>query len=310
MKKYFYTWVLLLSFITSYAQPSTVYCDSVIVAASEGSDMDATIDDLNSNTPNGLDYTLGAERWTNSGTQYSLRGLIKFNMPNLPIGANISNAKLYLYYRTNPGHPQGNSLYPGSPYPLSNDGIVYRINQTWNPSTVTWSTQPTVSTQNTAIMSATSSQTQDQIIDVTNLVGDMYANPTTSFGFEIRMANESVNYRGQYYASSNHTDATAHPKLVVCYTIATPTTSIEKMTNQLVCIGSSHNKLEFIAPFDGGNICIYDSYGQKYYSDKFNAGAGNKRIVVNNLNLSNGIYFARVVSKEGISEIVKFGITE
>jgi Secretion system C-terminal sorting domain len=295
--------VLSASFSSFSQNPSG--CDTIILNASE-SDLDATLDNILSlNTPNPTDPGVIAERWTYSGTPYIGRGMMNFPLPALPSYANITSAYLYLYFRSHPGHVQGNSSYPGSPYPNPNDGSLYRITQPWSANTVTWNNQPTVSTQNVATVSATTSNTQDQMVNVTALVSDMYLNPSTSFGFEFRMNDEVNYYRGQYYASSNHADLAAHPKLIICWVVPTAAQNLSNNIQLFSCLNASSNQQQFLVSGNASKIELYDLSGRKIYTSSLKETKTNQTITISELNLSTGMYMASLLLQDKI-ETIKF----
>jgi hypothetical protein len=69
-------------------------------------------------------------------------------------------------------------------------------------------------------MPQSSSANQDYTTSVTSLVQDMITNPSTSFGFYFALVTENPsNAAGLLFYSSDHTDQTKWPKLVITYTI-------------------------------------------------------------------------------------------
>jgi hypothetical protein len=53
-------------------------------------------------------------------------------------------------------------------------------------------------------------------MDVTNLIQDVMADPSNSFGFLLKLKNETP-YRLLAFASSDHPNESLHPKLEICY---------------------------------------------------------------------------------------------
>ena len=173
---------------------------------------DAVICSYTSTTNFGINYPeISGLAGTVSGNPSYLRGLFMFDLSNIPVSTTIKSAKLSLYGSTDPLN--GSTSMSGT----NNACIIVRITSAWEESVVTWNTQPSVTTTNQVSLPHNSVSSADDLdIDVTALVQDMVNNPTSSFGFELKMVIEAA-YYGKQYASSDYSDATKHPKLVVSY---------------------------------------------------------------------------------------------
>jgi len=168
---------------------------------------------------------LAAARWTfnsEGGGEGTIRSLIKFTgLSNVPSASIIDSAFLSLY-----GLPSsniitpGDSYYPGSPYNSygDNKGWLQKVTSDWTDNTVTWNTQPSITTTNQVEMAPSTSQFNYSAthINVTNLVKDMVNSTGQNFGFMMRMQNETI-YRNQGFGSSWNTDSTIRPRLQVYY---------------------------------------------------------------------------------------------
>jgi hypothetical protein len=144
------------------------------------------------------------------------RGLVRFTgLSGLPAGVNILSATLRLYGVPSSGN-YGNNYYPGSPYPLTNQGWVKRITSGWNEATVTWNTQPSSTTTNQVAIPFTSSHwSWNTSLNVTSLVQDII-NSGVNDGFMINLQTEAY-YRQTLFASSDHADSRLWPELEVVY---------------------------------------------------------------------------------------------
>ncbi|MBT3210215.1 MAG: DNRLRE domain-containing protein [Bacteroidetes bacterium] len=165
-----------------------------------------------SNFGNCSDFQISEWTWNsgNSGSGH-LHQLIEFDLSSIPFGATIDSAFFSLYFSPTPSEPDHWS--PSG----SNATLIQRVIQPWNEQTVTWNTAPATTTQNQVIMPQSTSLTQDyENLDVSNLIQDIIDNPTTGFGFKLQMQTASY-YRRLVFASSDHSDSTKHPKLVVYY---------------------------------------------------------------------------------------------
>jgi hypothetical protein len=224
MKNFSLTTLLTVSVAFSYAQTLTLQPDGT-------TGKDAYLHSINASQNYGTIAEMNALAWTVSGSPVTTRGIIQFDLTTIPSGSVINSATLYLYH--NPTSSNANAQHQSSSG--SNEGVVKRIITSWDESTVTWNTQPNVTDVNQVTIPQSSSPTQDYTLDVTALVQDMVNNPATSYGFQIRLVTESY-YRSLIFASSDHTDPTNHPKLVVNYTDVTGIEEIQNSPKELIRI--------------------------------------------------------------------------
>lgn len=285
-------WLLLCIHISTYSQNfiDTV-CIEKIYSTNENNDYDATITTYDSYANYVNDENIIAERWTIGGNPYTFRALMKYNLPILPNNSIILKSELYLYYNNFTTHLQGNSFYSGSPYPLQNNGYIFRITQNWYPNTVTWNNQPSYNSSIYDIVPVSNSQNQDLVVDITNITKESYLNPNTSFGFMFAMADESSYYRCQVYASSNLNDITKHPKIKICYASAPNSVLSEnKLYNNFYTIDNilfnfNKTKIDFIE--------IINLNSQIVYHQEIN-NSNEKNTIQHNL--IPGLYIVKVVA--------------
>jgi hypothetical protein len=148
---------------------------------------------------------------TTNGGSSNARALIRFDLSNIPEGAVITSATLSLYYANSPSN--GDHRYQWG----SNSCKLQRVTSPWDEQTVTWATQPSVSSTNQVILPASTTETQDYPdINVTKLIADIVADQSKNYGMMLRLQTEEI-YRQLIFASSDHPDATKRPKLVVKY---------------------------------------------------------------------------------------------
>lgn len=188
---------------------------------SEGQDTYVSkIDNQASDGNNNLNFAneIVMGRWTAaSGTLATFRSYIKFTGLNtIPTNANVTSAKLYLYGKSSSlTFPSGNSSYPGSGN-AENSSIIKRvIGGDWTQTALTWNTMPATTDVGQASITASTTQwNYSTIVDVTAMVKEMVAHPTTNYGFCIMLANESP-YRSLVFATSEASDPNIRPKLIV-----------------------------------------------------------------------------------------------
>ncbi|MBG9377470.1 DNRLRE domain-containing protein [Panacibacter sp. DH6] len=164
---------------------------------------------------------LSMTSWTNNGLPMGTRSFIKFTkISEVPEGATVSSAKLYLYPKgssiSNPLN--GNSGYPGSPYSTDNACMVERvIDEDWNEEGITWNNQPGVTSTNAVLIPASNSQWDYSAeVDVTAMVKSILQDPSKNFGFRISLLKEDI-YRCLIFASAENVNASVRPKLVIEY---------------------------------------------------------------------------------------------
>jgi hypothetical protein len=168
---------------------------------------------------------LAASTWTYNAQGYGTgitRGYIEFTaLDGLPDSAHIQSATLYLYgLDVNKGSasPEGNSIYPGSPYSTYTDNSCWlkRVIGNWNEDSITWNNMPATTDLNKAAVPASTTQwNNNATADVTALVQDIVSSKQ-NYGFCLEQQNEQI-YRSLNFAGSRNADSTRWPKLVVTY---------------------------------------------------------------------------------------------
>lgn len=167
---------------------------------------------------------LNYSKWTYSGQGFGegpMRSYIKFTgLSVIPTNAEIMSAKLSLYgVATSAFTPQGNSHYPGSPFGSNPDNAasVKRVTTNWDESTITWSNKPGTSDVSQAAIAGTTSQWNFHAtdVDVTEMVRTMIST-NSNYGFCLALQDETIR-KNVLFSSSEATDASRRPKLVVTY---------------------------------------------------------------------------------------------
>ena len=173
--------------------------------------IDALIDNSSASTNYGTTQDFAAWAWTSGGAT-TARSLLKFDLSSIPSNATITSATLSLYCNTTSSVTQLNSG--------ANACLLQRITSAWTETGVTWNNQPTTTAVNQDTLAQSTSTTQNYpSIDVKNLVIDMVNNPSTSYGFMLKLMTEAT-YRCMVMSSSDNSDSTKWPRLVIMYSIA------------------------------------------------------------------------------------------
>jgi hypothetical protein len=215
-------WISILAFsFSGYSQTT------IILQPDESTSSDASIWDYSPGTNYGTHPDFMAAAWTSSGTPTISRSLINFDLSSIPANATIISSTLSLYHHSST-NTIGHSTMDGS-----NTAWLRRITSSWSESTVNWNNQPSTTTQNQVTLPASTNDSMDYPnIDVTNLISDIYNNPSGSFGMMLMLQTESY-YRSLLFASSGETNTAKRPKLTVTYTINNDTCVTLKRQGEL-----------------------------------------------------------------------------
>lgn len=209
-----------------------------------------------------------AHAWTNSGDEVIVRCLIDFDLDGLPENIEVTGAYLSLYvYNSHNG--EHSSLSD------SKTAILSRVTEDWEEGRrVTWNNQPAVTAENEVYLAQSQYEGQDYIdIDVSNLVLDMLDDPTGSFGFQIRLVEESY-YRRMVFASSDVLNPALHPELRITYNLIEEEeediSTIDTLTSVFIeedVVSLYPNPVADILNIEGvdriNEVAIYNSIGQK-----------------------------------------------
>jgi len=179
--------------------------ETVVIQPDANSGVDSYIED-NSPDANWDGYLWLQVGYLTTPVISTTRALIKFNLSEIPKNAIILEANLSLYW------------YFTSEDPGSSEFTVYRINESWNETNVTWNNQPDI---NTTIIDSidgfqAGNEGQWKTWNVTNTVQEWINGTYENYGFEIRKVDENSGGTIRFY-SSDYETADLRPKLVVTY---------------------------------------------------------------------------------------------
>ncbi|HYK47865.1 MAG TPA: DNRLRE domain-containing protein [Parafilimonas sp.] len=156
---------------------------------------------------------LNASVWVTNGVEGRSSSFIRFDgLSKIPIAATVISAKLYLY-----GLPSSVSISQGN-YG-DNACFIRRVIDPWNEATLKYSKDglPKSTTDGQAILPASTSQwNYNGVVDVTAMVAHMVGYPTENFGFSMSLVTPKK-YRAIVFGSSEQSDRSLRPKLVVVY---------------------------------------------------------------------------------------------
>ncbi len=171
---------------------------------------DASVRSLKPDFNEGDYQQLIAMVWTWDG-DYGIRYfLIDFDLDTIANSSKLISARLNLYY-----HYLGVGASTEQTQYGENWSVIRRITSPWKEDGVTWNKRPQTTEEHQVLVSKTTDPRQDITgIDVIQLVQDMLNDPEGSFGFEFKILEEEI-YRRMAFASSDHSDSTKWPELVL-----------------------------------------------------------------------------------------------
>lgn len=233
-----------------------------------------------------------ATAWTYGGNLSIIRGLIDFDLSSIPFSAKITNATLKLYHYSSTSNI-GHSTLSGS-----NDSWLRRITSSWDEGTVTWNNQPSYTTQNEVHLPATTNDTMNYPnIDVTNLIKDIWSNPSSSYGMMLMLNNES-NYRSMLFGSRDCPDQSKIPLLEICYYIDTLSSVPElSILDAFSLYPNPTTDNLTVETHQNSEISILNIQGQLLKSLEANSNKTNIDVSA----LPNGIYIVQVKTEKGMA---------
>ena len=251
-------------------------CDSsLVLIGSPSNKLFQTSAFLNDPTagPNG--DTSGTElyafAWTanNIGIPYyNGRSLIKYDISQIPAGAVVKSAKLYLYAKLK----NINGVLGSPTYGTNNTALLQKVFTPWTLPNVNYYTKLSVDTATQVILPESTSPTENYVADITAYAQSWVNSPATNNGLLFRMQTESDPYNSMIFESGLASDSSKRPRLEICYSV--PPVSADTTHQTITFYGDSSNtgfKGEVIVKDSllglsivdttGSEICAY-SWGQ------------------------------------------------
>jgi len=282
--------VLLVS-LGSYGQ----YVDTcIIIQPGPSTDKDALIHGLatEQGLPHAITREIAMNAWTFGGTFGVVRSAIDFDInKHIPVGMPIKYARLTLY-----AWNRVDGMGPHEGLSGSNEAWVERIITPWNVNTMTWNNQPQSTTQNRISLPASSSGSQNYIIDVTQMVNDMRDYPNSSFGFLFKLKTEDY-YRRLTFCSANYPDSSRRPKLEICTSIPIPKVGLCAALSRLSLFPNPADEELSIYIADLSQevkISIFDTAGRRIMEETFVAERSHLSVA----HLAQGVYILEIQTED------------
>ena len=234
--------------------------------------------------------------WTQNGIVNYNRIFVEFDLSEIPDESNIMEAYLILHF-----DPTNNSGIDG--HSGDNILVIRRITSPWDDFSVTWNNQPQSTSLNEVYYGASNYKYENAVIDVTTLMQDMVDNPSSSYGFSLQLIDETP-YKAWLFASSENSDISRHPHLIVRYgntpmaadeqpiknkvtVFPNPTTSKVSLLNdpsiKIKKVRVYYSDGRFLSEYIGENPKIFlltpGTYLLEIYTDE---GVLNEKVIVSN----------------------------
>ncbi len=196
--------------VVTYMLGQSLQCVSYQPGPEKGKD--AYLADLSSQVDSnwGKHEEFSAITGTCLGIVCTTRGLIQFDVSDIPANAIVVSANLSLWYNYN---TTSNHI----PQQGDNRFHFYPVTEPWDESTVTWNNAPPYTTAHAFAGPASDSANQDYLgLNIRDMVQDWVSNPGGNYGFLFKMDNETP-YNDLVFSSSDDPDTINWPKLDICY---------------------------------------------------------------------------------------------
>jgi hypothetical protein len=215
--------VLALSTFTAGAQ-----CTTLLLKPGGAQGLDAHITNNHPTQNYGRDSVFTSIHWTILGVPIESRGLLKFDLSQIPVGATITSAKLNLYADST--SERGYSHQPT--YGSNNASYLKMVTAPWDRDVVTWNTQPATTTAGQVLLAQSNNYVQNYLnLDLTAFTQQWVNNPNANYGVLLQMITTSY-YNSMVFCSSDFPDSTLWPSLEVCYIPQPPCNTVAALQYQ------------------------------------------------------------------------------
>lgn len=149
---------------------------------------------------------------SNRFTGGTVRSLIRFDFSNIPSNAIVNSVAVSFYSYQSPGN--------GNHFIGKGESYLQKVESAWDEATVTWNNQPMTSEVNQVLLENAQSNIQDYLdLDVTAIATEMINTPASNHGFMLKLVDETSTNNKLIFGSSDNTNSSLHPKVVVNYSV-------------------------------------------------------------------------------------------
>ena len=205
---------------------STNKCNAQLVLTASASNKlfqtSAFLNDPNAG-PNG--DTSGTELYAFAWTANSInipnyygRSLIKYDISQIPVGAVVQSAKLYLYAK----QKNINGVLGSPTYGPNNTALLQKVYTPWTLAHVNYYTNLSVDNTTPVKLPESTSPAENYVADITAYAQSWVNKPDSNYGILFRMQTESDPYNSMIFESGLAADTSKRPRLEICYTIPPP----------------------------------------------------------------------------------------
>jgi hypothetical protein len=275
--------VLLSSLLSLNAQKT------MVIQPNSLNGKDAFINQLLPSTNYGNHEDFISYYWTFSGNPGKGNSLIQFDLSSIPANSEIISAKLSLFYnsKSSSGGQAGN-----------NACYLKKITSAWSESAVTWNSVPSTDTTNEVFLPKSTAINEDYPnIDITHFVQEWYDKPSSNFGLMLELIDNSL-YNSMKFFSSDYSDTTKTPKIVVCFKSTVGITNIKNNSRILIYPNPASNEIII----ESNNLSNEDIFvisnlnGQELTRQQIK----KYKSTIDISNLPSGIFFVTVISDKAI----------
>ena len=234
------------------------------------------------------DLDIIAAHWTWNSYPGTLKSLLQIDLSSIPNNAIINSATLDLFY---------NTISSSNGQEGTNASYLQLIVSPWLPQTVTWNSQPSISTYEQILLPMSDSINENYTgIDVTNLISNLFQFPNIYTGIELELQDSTSMYSSMKFFNETTSDTSKKPILTICYSrIPTDVPSLSSTKNNLIIYPNPNNgsfTMQINSSFAGKvSVVIYNTLGQNI----MNKESASHTINIGSNDFSEGIYFYRAM---------------
>lgn len=186
---------------TTYLNPPLVYASTQYITLQPGSEgKDSGVSSLFPTWNYGNSST-----FFNAGHQIAtVRAYIEFDLSSVPENARVTDTDLILYHSSTSGTTD---FYVGA----------YKVTESWEESTITYSSQPSYSSEAEYSTNVTAGNTEWENWDIDALVQSWLDGTFTNNGVVLKATDESSLDTIAIFRPSDYSNSTYRPKLVIDY---------------------------------------------------------------------------------------------